>query len=108
MVELGWAWTYFASIQASIFAGVFIIILLWKPVLSRKEGLSTRPQRAAGMLALSASFYTFGVLIFSQLLINGPNISLLISNGFGDERIAWLLLAIFAEQAIRLIDLAKT
>ena len=108
MSELGGIWAFTASIQASIVFGVLIMIVLWRKTAANKSLPVARAQRAAMLLALSISFYTFFVLIVSQLIVGGPSIATLVEKGIGNDRIAWLILAVSAEQGWRLVELFRS
>ncbi|GAB5448699.1 MAG: hypothetical protein Gyms2KO_35720 [Gymnodinialimonas sp.] len=103
MLEGPWAWV--ACIEASIAVAAIAIIFLVKKGYHRDtKGAITR-RRLASVLGLAASSYTFMVCVVAQLLFRGePGVSDLIRNGFGDERIAWLLFLVTADQVFRLWD----
>lgn len=100
-------WGVFANIQASIIFGFVALICMFRHIVSDNDNPGTRPQRAAAIFALCASFYTFFLLVISQIF-GGPVISELIELGFGNERVAWLLLAVVTEQCVRLLDMIKS
>lgn len=100
-------WIYAASTPAAVLVGFLALTLIVKAALRDPKSSSTRLQRAAAAFALCASVYTFGVLTISQLVISGPSVSDLIEHGFGNERVAWLMLVIICEQGIRIIDLMR-
>ncbi len=53
---------------------------------------------------LGASAYTFLVLVASELAFNGPHISDLISEGFGEKRVGYLLLGITLDATFKIWD----
>ena len=61
-------------------------------------------RRLASIVILSASTYTFVVLVLSQLVVKGPQVSVLVHNGFGDQRVAWLLLGVALDGIFRVWD----
>ena len=98
-------WAYAASIQASlIFGFVCMWILLSKITPNDKNG--TRAQKAAGVVALFAGLYTYTILVVSNYS-NVYTVSQLIDGGFGNDRIAFLIVMVVAEQSIRVIDLLR-
>lgn len=103
-MELDGAWAIFASpLMTLVCAAAMVVVLVRLGFHRDKKGALTR-RRLASVVGLSASVYTFGLCIFSQLIINGPEMSELISSGFGNERVAWLLVVVVGDGVFRLWD----
>ena len=79
---------------------VVLALLLWKRAHRDKNGKVSR-QRLAGAVVLPATLYAMVVCIVGHFFLRIP-VSSTISNGFGDERIAWLLVALSADVAWRI------
>lgn len=96
-------WNVVASPAASLIAAVIVIILLVRTGYHRDDAGKLIRKRLASVLILGAATYTFAVLSLSQLL-GGPALSKLSSEGFGDGRVAWLLLGVVADGIFRIWD----
>jgi len=101
---LSGAWWIVASPAASVIAAFVVLCLLIHRGFHRERDGCIARRRLASLVVLSASTYTFAVLVLSQLVLKGPKVSFLISDGFGDSRIAWLLLGVTLDGAFRVWD----
>lgn len=100
-------WSYVASSNAALIVAIIVVALsIWGQLHTKPDG-SLSKERIATILALAASLYTFGVLVCAELMLEGPPVSVLIREGFRDERIAWLLLAVLVDQGLRLWDILR-
>ena len=108
MSEYNWLWSELASESASIIAAILLTVIFWGCLLKFKKSDDDISRVLVGVFVLSMSFYTFLVLISSQFLFDGPKISLLISEGFTDQRLGWLMLAVILEQIVRFIEFWRT
>lgn len=96
---------YVASSEAAVVVGFAVIFVCWRLKIHRDENSRIHKKRIVSITALCFSLYTFGVLVYAQLVHKvGPQIDQLIREGFGNERIGWLLLIVCADLALRLWD----
>ena len=101
---LGGLWVYAASPAASVFAAFGVIVMLVNKGFHRdSKGILDR-RRLASLVVLSASTYTFAVLVVSHLFVHGPILSVLVHDGFGDARVAWLLFGVALDGIFRVWD----
>lgn len=98
------AWYYLASTPAQIVVGMALVIYLCRRGYHRDGGGNIRRQRVASVFALSALSYSFIVLVTSQLIFHGPTIATLIQDGFGNDRIAWLMVGVIFDGALKIWD----
>ena len=98
------AWAAFANPTASLIAASLAVLVLIALGYHRDATGALTRRRLTSVIGLAASCYTFVVLVASQLLLDGPSVATLIREGFGDERIAWLLLLVTVDQFFRLWD----
>lgn len=106
MPEMYWVWTGLASGTATLVAAIVTTFIIG--TIGRRKGAGV--QKDSGLLKifiLAMSFYTFVILILSQIVFRGPPVGQLVSEGFGDNRVAWLMVAVVAEQSIRMVGLFK-
>lgn len=97
-------WSVAATPAASVIVAFAVVILLIRHGFHRTRGGGLERRRLASIVVLSASTYTFLVLVLSQLVIHGPPISLLIHDGFGEARVGWLLLGVALDGVFRVWD----
>ena len=102
MLDFPWSWLASSS-AAVLFAALALGILIYLGY-HREPGGRLGRRRMGSVIGLSASCYTFVICVFSQLVVKGPKISELIEFGFGNDRIAWLLLILTFDQSFRLWD----
>jgi hypothetical protein len=100
-------WGMVASPGASLLAGLSCLTLLWwSRTLRERDGSLHRPNITSAVM-LTASFYTMLVLIVGEFFFSKP-VSETIRLGFGDGRIAWLLVALAMDTGLRLIAVFDT
>ena len=92
-----------ASSTAALSSALLIIFILTYLGAHRNSDGAISRRRLASVFVLSASAYTFFVLATGELIF-GISIEHMISDGFGGERLAWLLLLIFTDLIFRLWD----
>jgi hypothetical protein len=97
-------WYWLASSATSMIFAVLALSILIRLGYHREPNGRLGRRRMGSVLGLAASSYTFVVCVVSQLLVKGPSISELIVNGFGNDRVAWLLLILTFDQCFRLWD----
>lgn len=98
------AWALAASPLPLIIASSAAVWLLVRLGYHRdRHGALTRA-RILAVFGLAVSIYTFGLCVLSQLVLGGPDVAMLVGEGFGSQRIAWLLLVVTLDQAVRLWD----
>lgn len=81
-------------------------MVIWLMALGfhRNRDGSLSRRRLASVFLLSASAYTFTVAACSDLFFQGPSLSLIVSDGFGNQRVAWLLVGVVLDSAFRIWD----
>jgi hypothetical protein len=97
-------WYWVASSATSVIIAAIALIILIRMGYHREPNGRLGRRRMGSVLGLAASSYTFSVCVVSELVVNGPPISELIEKGFGNERVAWLLLILTFDQVFRLWD----
>ncbi len=102
--DLHGAWPYVASPLASLSAAIVILILLIRLGYHRDRSGAITRRRLASVFGLAASSYTFAVCVVAQFAFGNPEVATLIGDGFGSERVAWLLLIVVLDQSFRLWD----
>ena len=98
MPEGLWSWLATPGavlIVAALVAGTYLYF--------KNKGTWTRSGFAT-VFGIGASTYVYLVLIGSQLIFKGPSVSALIHDGFGDDRIAWLLTIVAADGVYRIYE----
>lgn len=104
MESLDAVWTMLASPAAALLtAAVVSLGLVLRGYHRDPKGAIVR-RKLASVIALSASSYTFGICVLSQFVLHGPSVSVLIRYGFGNTRVAWLLLGLATDQIARIWD----
>lgn len=97
-------WGVIASPAVSLGVGIIVLVSLIQCGFHRDgKGAVTR-RRLASVFGLSVSTYTFSVCAASQLVFGGPTVGTLVDQGFGSERIAWLLAVLIVDQLFRVWD----
>ena len=101
---MGGAWGYLASSGAALAVGIAVAGLLI--ILRKHRDANGRVHRVriAAVFGLAASTYTFIVCVIAQLVFHDPTIVQIIGEGFGGERIAWLLALVAADSSLRVWD----
>jgi hypothetical protein len=89
--------------QASLIVGVLAMILLVALRRHRDEHKKTSPLKISTSFFLGVSVYTLIVLLIGHFWLN--NMTDMISAGFGEARVAWLLLGLTAENFAKLYSL---
>lgn len=102
MLPLGWGIA--ASPAASLLAGVVALVFLVRCGFHRDVNGDLIRRRLATVLLLSAAMYTFCVLTISELMLGGPELSVLIRDGFGNERVGWLMVGASLDYFSRVWD----
>lgn len=97
-------WWFAASPAVALGFGLFIIYLLMRGDYHRAPDGSIGRRRLASVFVLGASSYTFGVMVLSQLVFHGPDVSVLAEKGFGNIRVAYLLSGVFLDGLFRIWD----
>ena len=99
-------WAVAASPVAQLTAAVVGALLV--RAFSRHKDASGKldAPRLSLAFGVAGSVYTWLVCILAQLGMRGnPTISTLVEHGFGNDRIAWLLVIVAADGVLRLIKL---
>lgn len=97
-----WAWLVGGE-AALLFAVVCAMTYMARPYHLGDD----LPMRAmVGILINATAFYIIAALVVSQLIFSIP-ISSVIENGFGSKRVAWVLLFLALEIALRLHELIR-
>lgn len=97
-----------ATPATSLLVGVVLLAFLIKRGFHRDLAGSLSRRKMASVFLLSASTYTFVVLVLSQLVFRGPAISILVDKGFGNERVAWLMVGVSLDGAFRIWEEFRT
>jgi hypothetical protein len=95
------AFWFFASSLAAITFGLLCAFALIISRRHRDNQGNIVSQRITAVTLLSISTYVLFVLLIGFWVFGVP-ISVIVARGFGDERIAWLLLGTLVDTAIRL------
>ena len=66
------------------------------------ESKKLRRRNIGAVFIVAAMTYTFSVLVSSNIVFNGPPISLLVNEGFGEQRIGWLLAGVIVDGTMRI------
>jgi hypothetical protein len=97
-------WAIVATPGASLLAGMICLFMLWRAGGLRDAGGALKRLTFASAVTLGASFYTTLVRVTGEFFI-GRSLSETIKTGFGDGRIAWLLVALAVDTSTRVIAL---
>lgn len=90
-------WSLVATPGMALLVGAILVICLIRAGYHvTPEGILGR-RKMASVFILGASTYTFVVLVISQLVMNGPHLSILCEAGFGNSRIAYLLIGVILD-----------
>lgn len=100
---LSGAWAYTATPASSLFVGIVTVALLVVCGFHREPGAPLNRLRIASVFVTSAATYTFCILAWAQIVCT-ISLSRVIAHGFGDERIAWLLVAVTFDGVLRIWD----
>lgn len=95
-------WWFATQPAMPLMAGMILMSLVIIKNFHRNEDGSIAKHRLTTVIALSASVYIFSVLAASQLIFNGPDISVLIKDGFGSSRFALLLVVFILDGSFRI------
>ncbi len=101
---IDFAWSYLATPGASLIAGLFGLAYLIYSGKCRGHKVNLPRGRFANAVMLSALFYTLIVLVVGQFFF-GHAVSTTINQGFGDTRVAWLLVVLAVDVGNRVIDI---
>lgn len=100
-------WQVFASAQASILAGLLLLLLLFMMHRWRKDraldGAGVGPRITACIL-LGITLYSLIICVFFHFFL-GIEISDSVELGFGDDRVAWLMLGLTIDVGVRVYKL---
>ncbi len=97
-------WGWVASPGAALTAGVCTIILLTLNGYHRNDDNSLANTKIVKVFLLSTLAYTFLTLAISEILIEANTLPVLISDGFGNGRVAYLLVGVALDQMLRVWD----
>jgi hypothetical protein len=101
---IGGIWWFLANPLASMVSAVAMLsILVWLGYHRDPTGKLAR-RRMAAVVILSASAYTFALCAFCELFMHSPHLSVLIKYGFGEQRVAWLLLGVIIDICFSIWD----
>lgn len=98
------AWGVVASPGLSFISGLGLVLLLIRLKFHRQNDGSLARRRLASVFILGATTYTFGIMVLSQLFLNGPHLSDISRYGFGDSRVSYLLVAVVFDGIFRIWD----
>lgn len=97
-------WALAASPAAQLAAAFLCAVLVWKFSSHLDGNGKLDTPKIALAFGLGGSIYTWLLCIFGQLVMRGnPTVSTLVASGFGDDRIAWLLVIVAADGVLRLM-----
>src|SRR5438128_641926 len=94
MVREVWDWAATPGSAAAF--GIAGLILLCAMRCHREPDNRISRRKISASLLLSAAFYTIAVGLIGQWAMKIP-LSSVIKDNFGDERVAWVLLFLFAD-----------
>lgn len=101
---LPFVWTALASLQGSVLFGLLIVIIAMRKKRHHNGVGAMNSSRLMIVFARAASAYAFAVLVTAQLMPGTPDISDLIANGFGEDRIGYLLAVILLSQILQIYE----
>jgi hypothetical protein len=98
------SWALASTPGASLLAGVvaLVALVILKKCTEKNGELSAR--RISSAVMLTASCYTMVVLVIGEFYLAIP-VSETIRVGFGDSRVAWVLVYLIVDLAIRIASL---
>ena len=97
-------WLLVATPGASLFVGIVCLALLCRRNGHRESDGSLSRTKISNAVMLSAAFYTMIILIIGQFFVGAP-VSKTIAEGFGDGRIAWLIVVLALDTGMRIWSL---
>ena len=95
-------WSWVATPAAPFFVGFVFIIWLIRLGRHKKNDGTLARHRIAAVFILTAITYTFGILAVSELFLNGPHLSKMVEEGFGDKRLAYLMVGVTSDHILRI------
>ncbi|MGJ0513472.1 hypothetical protein [Methylocystis sp.] len=98
-----WIWKLVACPGASVIAGFIAFAILLKRGRQFGGDGSLLSQRMVGSFMIGANFYTITIMLLGYFVFD-ISIGQSVSAYFGEGRISWLLLAIAADNVVRLYE----
>jgi hypothetical protein len=97
-------WSWSANPAASLSMGILVFIVALFQGRHRGDDGKIEPTRVISAALQPPVLYTLLISVLGHFYLKIP-ISTTFSQGFGDERIAWLVLGLSLDIAIRLLSL---
>jgi hypothetical protein len=97
-------WVFIASPGASLLAGILCLLVLFLKNRSRDERSKVWRADVGSVVLLAASLYTMLIVILGDFFAIAK-VSETIRDGFGDGRVAWLILGLALDTGARLAAL---
>jgi uncharacterized membrane protein len=97
-------WNWAATPGASLIVGIFGLVLLLAKRCHRDNRGKISRQKISAALLLAAAAYTMMTAVIGQFFLGIP-LSQTIKHGFGDQRIAWLLVFLVVDMLARYLRL---
>ncbi len=94
-------WSFIATAAASIVFGFGCLAYLFRRRAHRTAQGEVANASIIASFLLGIAFYSFGVLALGQFFLDIP-VSQTVRVNFGDARVGWLLLGVFADYIPRL------
>lgn len=101
MANVNEIYTFLATPAAALLSSLLVVLLLIRLGAHRELSGALSRRRLASVFILSASAYTIFILSTGELFFGIP-MERMISDGFGGQRVAWLLLAVFIDSVFRI------
>jgi hypothetical protein len=101
----GTVWATLARSEWAIASGIILACLLVFVGRHKDYDGSVASSKIVAAVSLGASSYTFFLVFLSEMIFHGPTTSTIIGQGFGDQRIGWLLVNIVFDSGIRIYNL---
>ena len=97
-------WTWLATPGASLIAGCLCLAMLCVSGKHRSNTGQLDRVAVASSVMLTAMLYTLIILVIGEFFLGRP-VSATIRDGFGDTRVAWLLVALGLDTGARIAAL---
>lgn len=95
-------WGWLATPGAAFAVGVLFVCLIVLRGRHKKADGTLARQRIGAVFVLSAITYTFSILALSELVFGGPHLSKMVETGFGDKRLAYLMVGVTSDHVLRI------
>lgn len=101
---LGGLWGWAATPATSLFVGIVVVAFLIVCGYHRHVDGRLLRRRVAAVFVFAAATYTFVVCASAELIWHTPHLTEVIRDGFGEQRVALLLVGIAFDGVLRMWD----